>query len=262
MEVFSLSLFNKMLASIGIGSAKVDTKLSHASIKVGELVDGVVEIKGGNIEQKIDEIYLTLNTYYEKEVDDKKVQKQAVISTIKLNEPFVIMPEESKSIPVQFQLPIDTPISTGGSKVWIKTGMDIKGSIDPSDQDIINVLPHHLVEETLQIFNQLGFKLRKVKNEEASFKIRKRLPFIQEFEFVPTSGPYFRKFDEVEVIFFPIDDERIEIIIEVDRRARGFAGFLSEALDLDETITKITVSKSELATLKNKIETILEKNSI
>lgn len=256
-----MSFFNKILASIGIGSAKVDTKLSQSLIKAGEDVEGIIEIKGGSTEQNIDEIYLTINTNYEKEEDDKVVQKQAVISTIKLNEPFVIMPEETKTIPFKFQIPIDTPVSVGSTKVWIQTGIDIKGSVDPTDRDIVTILPHSMVEETMNVFSQLGFKLRKVKNEAASYKLRKRLPFIQEFEFVPTSGTYYGKFDEVELVFFPIDEKKLEVIIEVDRRARGLAGLFSEALDMDETIIRFTLHEDEMPGLKNTIDDVLRKHS-
>lgn len=255
-----MSFFNKILASIGIGSSSVDTKLSQSSIKVGDEVEGIVEVKGGSIEQKIDEINLTINTNYEKEEDDKIIHKQAVISTIKLNEPFVIMPEETKTIPFKIQIPIDTPISAGSSRVWIKTGIDIKGSVDPTDSDVITILPHEIVEETMKVFTQLGFNLRKVKNEAASYKFRKRLPFIQEFEYVPTSGTFYGKFDEVELVFFPIDETKLEVIIEVDRRAKGLAGLFSEALDMDESFIRFTIHEYDLPTLKDTINEVLIKH--
>ncbi|WP_299093454.1 sporulation protein [uncultured Metabacillus sp.] len=255
-----MSLFNKILASVGIGSAKVDTKLAQSSIKAGEEVDGIVEIKGGNIEQKVDEVYLTINTTYEKEDDDKVVHKQAVISTIKLNEPFVIMPGETKTIPFKLEVPLDTPISAGASKVWVQTGVDIKGSVDPSDRDMLEILPHDMMDEALKVFSELGFTLRKVKNEEASYKIRKRLPFIQEFEFIPNSGQYYEKFDEVELIFFPLNEEKLEIIIEVDRRSKGLAGLFSEALDMDESIIRFSLNKHEMPTLKATFIDILKKH--
>lgn len=252
-----MSFFNKMLASVGIGSSKVDTKLAQSSIQIGEDVEGIVEVKGGSVEQAIEEIYLTVNTNYEKEDDDRIIHKQAVISTVKLNEPFIIMPGETKTIPFQFKLPLDTPISAGLSKVWIQTGIDIKGSVDPTDRDIVNVLPNNLMEETLSVFNRLGFAMKKVKNEAASYKIRKRLPFIQEFEFVPTGGTYYKKFDEVEVIFFPTSETKMDVLIEVDRRARGISGLFSEALDLDESIIRFTIQKEDLPRLQETIEKIL-----
>lgn len=256
-----MAFFNKVLASIGIGAAKVDTKLSQSSIKAGDVVEGMVEIKGGSIEQNIDEIYLSINTTYEKEVDDKIVHKQASIATIKLNEPFVIMPEATKTIPFQFQLPINTPISAGSTKVWLQTGVDIKGAMDPTDKDMVTVLPHDLVDETLKVFSLLGFTIRKVKNEAASNKLRNSLPFIQEFEFVPTSGTYYGKFDEVELVFFPINEKKLEIMMEVDRRAKGLTGLLSAAFDMDESIIRFTLDESDLPSFRNRIEEILKKYS-
>ncbi|MCM3162967.1 sporulation protein [Metabacillus litoralis] len=256
-----MSFFNKILASVGVGSAKVDAKLSKSSITIGEKVEGVIDVQGGNVEQAVDEIYLTVNTNYEKEQDDRVINKHAVIATIKLNEPFVIMPGETKTFPFQIEMPLDTPVSVGSSQVWIQTGVDIKGAVDPQDRDVVTILPNKMMDHILNVLKELGFSLRKVKNEEASFKLRKRLPFVQEFEFIPTSGTYYGKFDEVEVMFFLIDDQKIEVVVEVDRRARGLAGLFSEALDLDESIIKFTIEENELNQVKSIFKEILENHS-
>ncbi len=256
-----MSFFNKMLASVGIGSAKVDTKLSDSTIRVGEKVKGIIEVKGGNIEQSIDEIYLTINTNYEKEENDRVVHKQAVIANIKLNEPFVIMPGETKTIPFTFELPLDTPVTMGSSKVWLQTGVDIKGSLDPSDRDNVIVEPHFLIDKTLKALNELGFSLRKVKNEAASYKVRKRLPFVQEFEFIPTAGQFNRRLDEVEIMFSPLDESTIDVFLEVDRKARGIGGLFSEALDLDESFVKFTLHENESSNIKGILQDILTKHS-
>ena len=68
-----MSFFNKVLASVGIGAATVDTKLERDQVVPGEEIKGIVEIRGGNVEQKIDDIYLSVNTQYVKESDDRKV---------------------------------------------------------------------------------------------------------------------------------------------------------------------------------------------
>ena len=57
-----MSFFNKMLASIGIGSATVDTKLEKSRYTAGEIIRGNVEVTGGNTDQDVDRIYLTLYT--------------------------------------------------------------------------------------------------------------------------------------------------------------------------------------------------------
>lgn len=47
-----MSLFSKLVTSVGIGSAKVDTKLKKNYFMQGEVLDGIVEILGGNSKQK------------------------------------------------------------------------------------------------------------------------------------------------------------------------------------------------------------------
>ena len=61
-----MSLFKKVLASVGIGGAKVDTKLERDTLAPGDIGRGIVEIMGGNLEQSIESIYLSLNTTYMK----------------------------------------------------------------------------------------------------------------------------------------------------------------------------------------------------
>ena len=55
-------MLNKMLSSIGIGAAKVDTQLYQTSYTVGEELAGKIVIKGGKTEQQIDRLYLSLST--------------------------------------------------------------------------------------------------------------------------------------------------------------------------------------------------------
>ena len=55
--------FDKVFASVGIGSAAVDTKLEKDTYTPGETVKGAVEIRGGKVDQQVDDIYLTLKYY-------------------------------------------------------------------------------------------------------------------------------------------------------------------------------------------------------
>lgn len=257
----NMSFFNKIFASIGIGAAKVDTKLSSTSYKAGDVVEGIVEVTGGNVEQKIDEIYMTVFATYIKEADDQKYTKQAEIAKVKLNEPFVITANEKKEIPFSFELPLDTPITKGASRVWIQTGLDIKGAVDPADRDYIEIIPNALTSAILETISNIGFKLRQVENEEAPYRLRKRLPFIQEFEFYPVSGPFRGKLDELEVVFFQISQDEVEVILEIDRRARGLGGFLAEALDMDESIVKLTITTNDVPNLQDKLTDVIARFS-
>ncbi|MGG2947384.1 sporulation protein, partial [Geobacillus stearothermophilus] len=117
-------LFKKLLSSIGIGAATVDTKLAKAQYVQGETVEGVVDIRGGSVEQHIDEIYLALATTYIREIDDKKFEEKAVLARYKVSGPLTIAPNETKTIPFQFALPYDVPVTLGSSRVWLQTGLD------------------------------------------------------------------------------------------------------------------------------------------
>lgn len=256
-----MSFFNKILASVGIGSATVDTKLEKEQIVLGEEMKGIVEIRGGSTDQRIDDIYLAVNTQYIKESDDKEYYVTASIERFRLAAAFTVGANERREIPFSFTLPLDTPVTVGRTKVWITTGLDIKNAIDPSDKDYIEVLPNALLNGVLNSLSQLGFRLREVECEQASYRMRKRLPFIQEFEFVPISGSFRGRLDELELVFMPHTHTSADLFFQVDRKARGLGGFLSEALDMDETNLRISITENDLPTLTNRLESLIRKYS-
>ncbi|WP_404450210.1 sporulation protein [Sutcliffiella horikoshii] len=254
-----MSFFNKALASVGFGAAKVDTKLTESSFVSGEEIKGIVEITGGSVEQQIDEIHLTLLTNYIKESNDTKVHKQAVLEKKKVVDSFVIGVNEKKEIPFTLTLPHDTPVSMGNTKVWLQTGLDIKNAVDPSDKDIVQVKPSPLISTIISAAEQLGFRLRKVECEAAPYKWKNHFPFVQEFEFVPTSGPFRGKLDEIEMIFSNNNGNSVELILQVDRKVRGLGSFLSEALEMDETFIKMRVTNQDLPGFKQQLESTIRR---
>jgi sporulation-control protein len=254
-----MSFFNKVFASFGIGAATVDTKLEKSSYQAGETANGVVEIKGGSTPQTIDSIYLTLYTTYIRESDDKKYTDYAPIQKVQISEPFTIGENEKKEIPFSFTLPYETPITYGNTRVWVATGLDIKNSVDPKDKDYIEIVPYNLINSILQSVQDLGFRIRKVECEQASRRFRGRYPFIQEFEFVPVSGGYQRSLDEIELMFLNQSEEQTDVMIEVDRRARGLGGFLAEALEMDESMVKMTIRSSDLPHLPSRMKEAIDR---
>ncbi|MBL1704728.1 sporulation protein SpoOM, partial [Klebsiella pneumoniae] len=51
--------------------------------------------------------------------------------------------------------------------------------------------------------------------------------------------------------------DRLEIVMEVDRKSRGLAGLFAEALDLDEKIIRFIVTNEDIPTMKQKINNYL-----
>ena len=179
-----MSFFQRMLASVGIGAAKVDTRLETPRLRPGDEVRGTVFIRGGSVEQRIDGIYLQLMTRYIVEKDDHKIPQTAIIGKFRITEPLVVRPNETIDLPFSFVLPLDTPTTRGGTPVWLKTGLDIDNAVDPTDHDHIEVDPHPYAQAVLDAVQSLGFRLRKAQCEYAS-RLGGRLPFVQEFEFAP-----------------------------------------------------------------------------
>ncbi|WP_299514375.1 sporulation protein [uncultured Rummeliibacillus sp.] len=254
-----MSLLHKALASLGIGAATVDTKLEKADYTGGEVIHGEVQIRGGNVDQQIDAIYLTVYTNYKREFNDTEIMAKGVIEKVQVTEPLTIKANENKVIPFSFTLPIDTPVTIGKTQVWINTHLDIDNAIDPKDKDYINVHPSLLVADILEELSNLGFRLREVECEQASLRLQNRYPFVQEFEFVPTSGSFRSHLDELEIIFLSQTPDYVEGIMQIDRKVRGLGSLLSEALEMDESFVRFTIRKSDVPTLRGTLQKLITK---
>jgi len=79
-----MSFFNKAFASIGIGSATVDTILEKSTYQAGEVMRGEIVVQGGNVEQQVDTIFLTVNTTYIRESNDHKYTEVAALQKVKV----------------------------------------------------------------------------------------------------------------------------------------------------------------------------------
>ncbi|OYD07029.1 sporulation protein [Paludifilum halophilum] len=233
-----MSLFSKALASIGVGNAKVDTRLRQTQYRQGGLIEGEVFIQGGQVEQEVDELYLFLVIVYYHEGS----QHEYVMEEYRLSEIFTIGPRETKVIPFEIRLPFDTPVTTGGCPVYLKTGLNIQMAVDPDDTDGIEVLPHPLVEKVLHVVETAGFQLVDIGFEFENFFSRH--PFIQEFEFKPT-GDLRRVLDKLEVMFY-VGEKELEVIMQIDRKATDLMTSLEEALELDNRTVRFGVTKEDI----------------
>ncbi|MCP4354014.1 MAG: sporulation protein [Desulfobacterales bacterium] len=254
-----MSFMKRMLSSVGIGSAKVDTILAENRFAPGDVIDAEVKITGGKVEQEIDDIYFSICATYEAEVDDDKVTRVAVLDKFKASDSFVISPGDVVELNVSLQLPFDAPLSIGKTKVWVETGLDIDNAVDPGDKDHIEVVAGQLVGAIFESLQSLGFKLAEAECEAVSAP-RGALPFVQEFEFKPYGGPFRDKLDELELICFPSEDN-VEVFMEIDRKARGVSGFFAEMLNTDESHVRLVFNADDLPDLTDKLHEIIAERS-
>lgn len=214
-------MFKKLKASLGIGSAKVDTILKNPSLYQGEILQGNVHIKGGDVEQVIDAISLKLCTEMKVELENGHSYQTFVLGTIIVNQPFTIHASEEKSLPFEFKLHDETPITqlntqNNQSKVWLETTLDIDFAIDPSDRDFIEVKSLPAIANVIASIENAGFNLMKADVEKG---------FLQGGHFASQSGCYqeiefrnsgFFSSKEIELSFI-LDGAVIHCLAEIDR---------------------------------------------
>lgn len=251
-----MSFIKRMLASVGIGSAKVDTVLEKSAYYPGETVRGKVYIQGGDIKQQVDRIYLHLMTEYIRKRGDDKVRERGMIASFPISEPLVLAPNEKKEILFSFELPLETPMTIYRTKVWVHTGLEIKSSIDPSDHDDITILEHPNILKVRKAIASIGFYQTDVEQVYLPPNRYTKFPVAQEFEYKPT-GNFAAVLDEIEIIYF-IREEGLQMLVELDKRNRGLFGAALDALEMDEKIIQVTLTNDDLKQDIDSIGTMLK----
>ncbi|WP_162063645.1 sporulation protein [Vibrio taketomensis] len=243
-----MSFFKKTLASFGIGSAQVDSVLQQEVVYPGQKVNVTIHVYGGASEQAIDNIELKLRCRYIKEVPmnnnnphdngpKRRAPQSYVLAEWNLPYAFTINPGETRDFEVELDVPWNTPITIGDSKVWLDTGLDIALAKDPTDKDILTVRPDPLMDGILSALESQGMRIRQVECEAVDGFA---LPFVQEFEFVPTTGPYHGRWRELELVAYRQADE-LQLWFEVDRHREGAKGMLASLLGVGQLKRQLTL---------------------
>ncbi|MGP8304782.1 sporulation protein [Vibrio sp. YIC-376] len=214
-------MFKKLKASLGIGSAKVDTILDEMSVFQGAILTGKVHITGGDVEQQIDAITIKLNTEMKVEVDDSVSYQTFTLDQLRAVEPFVIQPKEEKQIPFQVKLNDETPITLVNAlknqcNVWLETTLDIDFAMDPRDRDYIEVKPLPVVSRVINAIEKAGFTMVKADVEKGFLRggsFSSRSGIYQELEF-RDNGVICSK--EIELSFI-LEGQVMHCLAEIDR---------------------------------------------
>lgn len=239
-------MFKRMLASVGIGAARIDLKLHEETLKAGDTITGIARVQGGRVDQLVEDVYAYVKTRYLKDVNETKMYVDATIATIPLAGKFTARAERTYEFPVSFRLPPHTPATLGRTQVWIHTGMEINEGIDSKDEDYLTVIPHPYTAVVLEAAERLGFRLHDVSCEYAPYYgITPELPFVQEFEYLP-SPQHRERLDELVIVCYP-DDDGIGVFLQIDRNSRGLAGLFAEATDKDERYARLRFDREQLA---------------
>ena len=245
-------MFKKLLASVGIGSAKVDTVLNTEHLLPGQVFNAEIIVIGGDVAQEISGLELALMTKVKVEHDDGYSFQNHVLQSWKLTEKFTITPNEIKKIPFSAQLHPETPITEihtrqNHSLVWLATGLKIDMAIDPSDSDAIFVYPNDVIKACMNTMEAMGYNLVKADAEKGYISCHgfsSQSGCYQEMEYKP-SGFDFLGIKEVELSFIP-EANQTHVLIELDRAFRN-DGYISFSFYHDEAnIASINQKLTEL----------------
>ncbi|WP_318567627.1 sporulation protein [Salinigranum marinum] len=242
----------KVLASIGIGNATVDTALQSTTVEPGQSVDAEIHIDGGSVEQTVERIELELETQYA--TDDG--YKTVTIDRLHLSDGLSIEPGQSEVRTTAVEIPYATPVTLGRVDVWVETELDISMAVDPEDKDYLDVQPTPRMRALFDAMEGLGFSFRSAECEADPYGRYSPGPFVQEFEFRPSDGPFAGRVDEVELVCRPSADE-LTVFVEIDRRG----GLLSELADTDERKTSVTITDADDAALRDRLEDAIERHA-
>jgi sporulation-control protein len=216
-----MGFFDKMLSTVGIGAAKVDTVLNSSLTKPGGLISGVVHVKGGNVDQDISDIDVSLMVDVKVESDDLTYYEPNLIYKHRVTGSFKIHKGENRQFPFEFNVPLEVPITVLGPyklsniKLYVKTDLDIENALDKADKDYLEIEPLPTMVNFLNAIVNLGFSFHKADVEKG------RLPgsnyhFFEEIEFYG-SRSRFPKIKELEVTFLANPNE-VNVILEMDKK--------------------------------------------
>lgn len=234
-------MFKNLLAGLGIGAAKVNLEITHPQVALGEVIEGGVRISGGNVDQQVEQINITLVLESIYKHDDKYVNIRHEIGTLKVADSMLIKAGSPETvIPVRLQLPYDIPVSWGRTRYYFLTNLDIKNAVDPKDIDEVLVLPNTYMQRVFDALSMLGFR-----DKPSSGDYNGRF---QQFEYKPT-GFMARELDELE-LYFVAGERELCIVMEIDKKTRGFFGMIADELDLDERRVSYTIPYSDMQSVE------------
>jgi len=223
-------MFKKILASVGIGKATVDTIVLSDELTVGDSFDIEVIIKGGEVEQELNAIEVAVMASAKAEADlgedEIEYSKSIVLQHWEQRLDVIIQPGETVtrqfSLSLHPEIPATQLFGHRIGKVWLQTGLDIKNGIDGSDKDPLTILPSKTQLAVLEVVSQSGYQLYKSDIEVGRIQagnFASHLPCYQEYEFKPESRSLFGA-KEIEISFVD-DGEKTGVLIEVDRAFLG-----------------------------------------
>jgi sporulation-control protein len=226
-------MFQKVLATFGSGGARIDARLLDATTAPGRPLHGEVLLLGGEVDQEIRGLAVTLLARVQ--VPDGEKTEDLPFGTRQLVGSEVIRAGQQVRVPFEVPLPWETPVTSvygkplTGMAVGVRAELDLAAAVsDPFDADAVAVEPLPAQKRILDALSRLGFTFREAVLAPGRVDgARQQLPFFQEIRFAPS--PRFASIFAQVAVTFLTSAERTDVVLEVTKRVRvsktgGFGG--------------------------------------
>ncbi|WP_422770300.1 sporulation protein [Plantactinospora sp. WMMC1484] len=220
-------VFKKMLSALGVGGPSVDTVLANPNTRPGLVLDGQVNLRGGDAAADIEQVTVALVTRVEMEGGDSEYAGTMEFYRLPVSGAMRLEAKQELVIPFQLPVPWETPITDvygqrlRGMTMGLRTELAVARAVDKGDLDAVAVHPLPVHEKILEAFAQLGFQFKSADLERGHiYGVQQTLPFYQEIEFY-AAPQYAHAIREVELTFVT-NQHGVDVIIECDKRGGMF----------------------------------------
>jgi sporulation-control protein len=229
-------VFKSILARLG-GGTTLDARLDRLELRAGERLTGTLVVSGGDGSLTATHAEVKLKT----RVEHEEHKRDVVVASARVPGP--IRMQGQQQFPFALDIPPFVPVTAYGGrvKVWLASELDVPMAVDPTDADRIEVMPAPEQANVIAAMERLGFRLAKTDVEARSSWSGRS--FVQEWEFRPTHRGNHR-YDEIEIVFEGLARGQADLLVQLDRSARGLDGLLMSMTGMDESWRRITVDAS------------------
>ncbi|WP_439378403.1 sporulation protein [Amycolatopsis lexingtonensis] len=226
-------MFQKVLATFGSGGARIDARLLDAAAAPGRPLHGEVLLLGGEVDQEIKGLSVTLLARVQ--VPGEGKTEDLPFGTQQLAGRETIRAGGQIRVPFEVPLPWETPVTSvyakplAGMAVGVRAELDLAAAVsDPFDADAVAIEPLPAQKRVLDALSRTGFTFREAILEQGRIDgAQQQLPFFQEIRFAPS--PRFASIFSQVAVTFLTSAERTDVVLEVTKRVRvsktgGFGG--------------------------------------
>lgn len=228
-------VFQKVLASLGSGGARIDAQLFDRTINPGRPLRGEVHLLGGEVEQAINSLTVSLVARVQESGERGQRTEDVAFGNQQLVGREMVYPGQHVRVPFEVALPWEMPISSiygkplAGVGVGLQTSLNIENVVaDPVDLDAAAVEPLPAQKRILDAVSKIGFTFRDVVLRKGQISgANQNLPIYQEIRFNP-SPRFAPVFTRLAVTFLSRADVT-QVVLDVNKKVRvsksgGFAG--------------------------------------